>query len=325
VKRSVLLLAKIAVSLGLLAYLFSTTDLEALNRRVRSGDTVLLVGAVAIYTLILAVSTWRWRMLLQAQGYPAPLRQLSASYLVATFFNNFLPSNIGGDVIRVRDGSQITGSTTASLAVVAIDRIVGLGALYLLALSAYLVGGPSLRRLTGATPALIALGAVFAGLAYVFFRPGIARRFMALSGLDSVAWARQRFGVVQAAVHVYRLQMAAVWGAFLASVVLQALVVWYYYAVARSLRIALPLTACFLIVPLCSLVQTVPISFNGWGLRESVYIVYFGQIGLPPETALAFSLVGAGLIVLLSLSGAVIWTSRSNPPEPQPELPRPEA
>jgi glycosyltransferase 2 family protein len=326
VKRSVLLLAKIAVSLGLLAYLFSTTDLQALNRRVRSGDTVLLVGAVAIYTLILAVSTWRWRLLLQAQGYPAPLRRLSASYLVATFFNNFLPSNIGGDVIRVRDSSQITGSTTTSLAVVAIDRIVGLGALYLLALCAYLMGGPTLRGLTGARPALIALGAVFAGLAYVFFRPGIARRFMALSGLDSLAWARQRFLVVQAAVHVYRQQMAAVWSAFLASVVLQALVVWYYYAVARSLRIALPLTACFLIVPLCSLVQTVPISFNGWGLRESVYIVYFGQIGLPAETALAFSLVGAGLIVLLSLSGAVIWTSRSTPPEPAPpELPRPEA
>jgi uncharacterized protein (TIRG00374 family) len=322
VKRSVLLVAKIAVSVGLLAYLLSTTDLGALNRRVRGGDTVLLVGAVAIYTLILAVSTWRWRLLLRAQGYPAPLRRLSASYLVATFFNNFLPSNIGGDVIRVRDSSQLTGSTTTSLAVVAIDRILGLGALYLLALLAYLAGGPELRGLAGATPALAALGVVFAALAYVFFRPGVARRLVARSGLSSFGWVRQRFEVVQAAVHVYRRQMLAVGTAFAASVVLQALVVWYYYAVARSLRIALPLVACFLMVPLCSLVQTVPVSFNGWGLRESVFIVYFGQIGLSRETALAFSLVGAGLIVLLSLSGAVVWTSRGSPTDgPAPAAP----
>jgi glycosyltransferase 2 family protein len=312
VKRSALLVAKIAVSVGLLAYLFSTTDLQALNRRVRGGDTALLVGAVAIYAVILAVSTWRWRLLLRAQGYPAPLRRLSASYLVATFFNNFLPSNIGGDVIRVRDSSQLTGSTTTSLAVVAIDRILGLGALYLLAAVAYLAGGPALRGLAGATPALIGLGVLFGGLAYVFFRPGTAGRLVALSGISSFGWARQRFELVQAAVHVYRRQMFAVWTAFAASVVLQALVVCYYYAVARSLRIALPLVACFLMVPLCSLVQTVPVSFNGWGLRESVFILYFGQIGLPRETALAFSLVGAGLIVLLSLSGAVVWTSRGS-------------
>ena len=323
-KRSFLLLAKIAVSIGLLAYLFSTTDLEALNRRVRGGDTVLLVGAVAIYTLILVVSTWRWRLLLSAQGFHAPMRRLSATYLVATFFNNFLPSNIGGDVIRVRDSSQLTGSTTTSLAVVAIDRMLGLGALYALAAGAFLIGGPALRGLAGALPALVVLGVVFAVLAYVFFRPGVARRLVALLGLSHVGWAHRRFEIVQAAVHVYRQQMAAVWGAFAASVLLQALVVWYYYAVARSLRIALPLTACFLIVPLCSLVQTVPVSFNGWGLRESVFILYFGQLGLPRETALAFSLVGAGLIVLLSLSGAVVWTSRGNPSEGGAPVPRPE-
>jgi hypothetical protein len=64
-------------------------------------------------------------------------------------------------------------------------------------------------------------------------------------------------------------------------------------------------------VPLCTLVQAVPVSFNGWGVREGLFIVYFAQVGLARDSALAFSLVGAGLIVLLSLSGAVVWTSRS--------------
>ncbi|HKC12730.1 MAG TPA: lysylphosphatidylglycerol synthase domain-containing protein, partial [Vicinamibacteria bacterium] len=91
-----------------------------------------------------------------------------------------------------------------------------------------------------------------------------------------------------------------------------------YYAVAHALRIPLPLGACFLMVPLCTLLQTVPVSFNGWGIRESVFIVYFGQIGLSRDAALAFSLVGAGLVVLLSLSGAFVWMSRSPTLESDP-------
>jgi glycosyltransferase 2 family protein len=312
VRRTGLLLTKIAVSVLLLVYLLSTSDLGALNQRIRNGDTLLIAVAMALYVGTLALSTWRWRLLLQAQGFEAPLGHLSASYLVATFFNNFLPSNIGGDVIRVRDSSRLTGSTTTSLAVVAIDRILGLGALYLLALLAYLAGGGAVRAMIGARPVLLALGVVFGGLAYVFFRPGTARRFMTATRMNSVPWAREKFEIVQAAVHVYRQEMAAVWRAFAGSVALQALMVVYYYTVAHSLRIALPLSAAFLIVPLCTLLQTVPISFNGWGIRESVFIVYFAQLGLSRDSALAFSLAGAGLIVLLSLSGAVVWTSRGN-------------
>ncbi len=305
-----LLAAKVAVSLALLAYLFSITDLSALKERVRTGDTFLLVFAMGLYALIIAISIWRWKLLLHTQGYRATMGHLSASYLVATFFNNFLPSNIGGDVIRVRDSSRFTGSTTTSVAVVIIDRILGFGALYALAVGAYLAGGPAVRGLAGALPALVALGVVFGSLAYIFFRPGTARRAMAVLGLSRIPWARSRFEVVQNAVHVYRVEMGAVWAALLGSVVLQAIVVYYYFTIARSLHIPVPLSACFLMVPLCSLVQALPISFNGWGVRESIFILYFAQIGLPRESAMAFSLVGAGLMVLLSLSGAIVWTSR---------------
>ena len=177
---------------------------------------------------------------------------------------------------------------------------------------AYLAGGPSVRALAGALPALIALGIVFGLLAYIFFRPGTARRAIAALGLNRIPWVRSQFEVVQSAVHVYREELAAVWAALLGSLALQALVVCYYYNIAKALRIPLPLSACFLMVPLCSLVQALPISFNGWGVRESVFILYFAQVGLPRESAMAFSLVGAGLMVLLSLSGAVVWTSRGD-------------
>jgi uncharacterized protein (TIRG00374 family) len=319
-KRFALLGAKIGVSIALLAYLFSTTDMGALEERVRAADLLDLTVAVACYATMLALAAWRWQLLLRALGWFAPLRHLTASYLVATFFNNFLPSNIGGDIVRVRDGSKVTGSTMSSLAVVGIDRILGFGALYVLAALAFLLAPPALRGLAGARAVLLGLALVFAGLAYVFFRPGTARQLMTVTRLASIDWIREPFEVVQGAVHGYRERMGAVWLAGTASLALQAVVVLYYLAVAWALGISLEARAAFLMVPLCTLLQAVPISFNGWGLREGLFALYFAQVGLPREGALAFSLVGAGLIVLLSLSGAVVWMTRGGtaPEQPSP-------
>ena len=309
--RQLVLPMKIGVSLLLLGYLLRTTDLQALIDRIRQGDLLLLVLAVVLYGGMILLSTWRWRTLISAQGYDASLRELSASYLVATFFNNFLPSNIGGDLIRVRDSSRLTGSKTTSLAIIAVDRILGFAALYALAAGAFLVGGSAVRHLAGARLVLLSLSLLFATLAFLYFREGTARAVMSGSGLTRIRWARERFEVVQEAVHEYRRNFRAVLAAFGASLMLQTLFIYYYFAIARSLRIPLSLTACFLMVPLCTLVQTIPISFNGWGIRESVFVLYFSQVGLARDSALAFSLLGAGLVVLLSLSGAVVWTSRA--------------
>ena len=238
-KRSALVGVKVAISLALLAYLFSITDLRALEERVRTADLLDLLGAVLCFVLMLALATWRWRILLSALGAPAPLGHLTASYLVATFFNNFLPSNIGGDIVRVRDSSKLTGSTATSLAVVGIDRILGFGALYLLAAVAWLLAPPAVRGLAGARVVLLGLAALFGFLAYVFFRPGTARWLMSVSRLSSIDWAQEQFEVVQGAVHAYRSRLRTIWMAGLASLLLQTLVVLYYLAIARSLGIPL--------------------------------------------------------------------------------------
>ena len=75
-KRTALVGLKVAVSLALLAYLFSVTDTHALEERVRSADLLLLVAAVACYLSMLALATWRWRLLLETLGVDAPMRRL---------------------------------------------------------------------------------------------------------------------------------------------------------------------------------------------------------------------------------------------------------
>src|SRR5688500_10069773 len=94
---------KLAVSVVLLTVLFTKVDMGRLWAAARHASPAWLLLALALYGVMVLASAWRWGILLGAQSIRLPFRTLTSSFLVATFFNNFLPSNIGGDVVRVAD------------------------------------------------------------------------------------------------------------------------------------------------------------------------------------------------------------------------------
>ena len=307
-----MLVVKLVLSAGLLVYLLQSVDLSDVLRHVREGNHPLFVAAVFIYSTVVVLSTLRWKILLDALGSSPSFKSLWQSYMVATFFNNFLPSNVGGDVVRVRDAAKAAGSRTTSLTVAVLDRVIGFVALYFIAATAFLVGGSMVRGLAGARVILLGLTAVFSLLGVVFLRSGMVTAVTEFLGLRRFPWAYEKFESVQTAVNAYRSRKAALVEAFLLSLFLQFLGVSYFFMVARALKIPLEFGAALLMVPLCSLIQAIPISFNGWGLREGVYVLYFSQVGLPRESALAFSIVAAGLVVFLSISGLFVWLARKS-------------
>ena len=84
---------------------------------------MVVIAALAIFGFNVLAATWRWHLLLGAQRVPLRIRSLLASYLTANFFNNFLPSNIGGDVVRITDTARAAGSNTLATTVVLVDRL----------------------------------------------------------------------------------------------------------------------------------------------------------------------------------------------------------
>src|SRR6266508_4363605 len=132
-RRHVFLAVKISVSLILLAVLFSRIDVTKLWAIARRASLPWLGIALAIYAVTVVASTWRWHLLLDAQRVAVRRRSLLGSFMVANFFNNFLPSNIGGDVIRISDTAKLAGSKTLAAAVVLTDRGLGLMALVFVA------------------------------------------------------------------------------------------------------------------------------------------------------------------------------------------------
>ena len=310
--RHLLLVIKLVLTVGLLTYLLRSVDLSDVLRHVIEGRLHLFAVACLVYAVVVLLSTLRWKILLDAVGTSPSFAVLTQSYMVATFFNNFLPSNVGGDVVRVRDAARAAGSRTASLTIAFLDRVVGFVALYVIAAAAFVAGGSMVRALAGARVILVGLTLVFLVLGAIFLRSGMVTAVVERAGLRRFAWLYGKFESAQGAVNAFRARKTALVEAFTLSVVLQLLGITYFYMVAQALRIPLSFGVCLLMVPLCSLIQAIPISFNGWGLREGVYVVYFSQVGLPRESALAFSIVAAGLVVILSISGLFVWIARKS-------------
>jgi glycosyltransferase 2 family protein len=149
VRRYWLMAVKFAVSALLLTLLFSRIDINQLWAGARGASMAWLLIALAVYFVNVVASTWRWQLLLDAQGVHVHSRSLFASFLVALFFNNFLPSNIGGDVIRIRDTARPAQSKTLATTVVLVDRGLGLMGLVLVAALGATI---ATRSRHGATP-----------------------------------------------------------------------------------------------------------------------------------------------------------------------------
>lgn len=88
------------------------------------------------------------------------------------------------------------------------------------------------------------------------------------------------------------------------------MLVAFYAAIAAALRIPISLAHLAILIPVSFIVQMLPLSVNGFGVREATFSLYFSQLHLPLESALALSFIGAALIMLFSTSGAVAYVAR---------------
>jgi uncharacterized membrane protein YbhN (UPF0104 family) len=307
-----LLCLKATISITLLWLLVSRVDFARLWSVARTASLAWLGLALAIYAGMVLLSTWRWGLLLTAQGISLRFRTLASSFLVATFFNNFLPSNIGGDVVRVADTAPAAGSKTLAATVVLIDRGIGLLGLVLIAA----LGATAGPRLIEQGPGLgaVALWAAFAVAAVLaataVFVPQALPRLLRPLRIVHPEWIDERLGRLGTALDRFRRAPGALAGCFVGALFVQAALVAYYLAVARSMNIPVGPAELAFIVPVSFIIQMAPISVNGFGVREATFGFYFTRLGLPLESALLVSFVGAALIMVFSLSGGVAYLLR---------------
>jgi uncharacterized protein (TIRG00374 family) len=307
VRRASSFALKLSISIGLLAVLFRQTDVGAVWARLRQVEPAWIGLALVVQSAILLISGWRWRRLLVTQDVHASSWQLTVSCLVANFFNNFLPSNIGGDVVRIADTASLTGSRTVATAVVLLDRVLGLIALFAVAASGSLMLRHALPG-TGYLWLLLVLGAV--GAAIVVSRPALVPRLLRPLTRVRKDWVTERLGRIEDMLGRVGSDRGRLVQAFVGALTVQFLVVLFYLCVAWGLHIDLPLRDALVIVPVSLVIQLAPVSINGFGVREAVFSYLFKRLGHPVDAGLALSIAGAALLILASLPGGLVFLLR---------------
>ena len=314
-RRYVFLALKIAVSIILLVVLLSRIDAGQLWATARKASIAWLAVALAIYFVNVVASSWRWHVLLSAQRVNVPIWTLVKSFLVALYFNNFLPSNIGGDFIRIRDTAKATGSKTLATLVILCDRVIGVIALVLVAAT----GATMVAEIGGHVGSPIWPSWLWAGFLIgtivsapaVLAPAGVGRLLQPLTVIHP-EWVGDRIEDLTAALSRFREHPGAILGCFAGAVFVQGTIVLFYIAVAHALHVPVEGWDLAVIVPLSFIVQMLPVSLNGFGIREATFSFYFTRVGLPMEAAILTSLVAQAMIMLFSLVGAGVWFARGH-------------
>jgi len=302
--------AKAAVS-GLLLYL----ALDFVNfGTVATRLSRIAPGWIALVLLLLVVQlflvTVRWQQLVAQCGALLPFGLLLRFNFIGLFFNQTLPSSVGGDAMRIWLTAKATNWRTGTYSVF-LDRVVGVVALAGLVVvclpwTLQLVHDPVGRTAL----MIIGLGSLGAGVVFVSLSWegfGILQRWMPTRHLADVA---------KIALHVLRAPgtLAPI---IAISVVIHLMTAVTAWAAARSVGADLSLpNALFLVLPVM-LVAIVPISIAGWGVREGAMVAAFVYAGLPQADGLIVSLLFGITTLVVGAIGGVIWvlgTERAKQP-----------
>ncbi|MGH9382971.1 MAG: lysylphosphatidylglycerol synthase transmembrane domain-containing protein [Vicinamibacterales bacterium] len=303
-------IVRVVISAALLFFVLRSIDLGAFWLRVRAMNPGWLALALATYASTVAVSVWRWERLLRTQHIEVARKTLTQSMWVSMFFNNFLPSNIGGDVIRIADTAAAAGSKTVATTVVVADRALGLAALMVVAAIAAFAASVSGIQVPGERwLALVSGVSVLVVLPFALM-PQLVSHLLAPVRALKRPWVTERAERLQDAVLKFYAAPSALVAAFGGAVVVQVTIVGFYLLAARALSIPLPVLLGAVLIPVSLVIQLAPVSINGFGVREAVFAFFFARFGLPADAAVALSLVATGLVMALSLIGGLVFLGR---------------
>ena len=261
-----------------------------------------LAAAIVVTASGVVASAVRWQAVLLGLGRHCRARSLLHHYVAGLFVGNFLPSTIGGDVLRIRRLGAETGESAEAFASVVLERLSGMFVLPFITLTA-LAFNSGLRRL--GTASLIAavvsvVTLVFLGLLiYGVSHPRLGRRLIGTTGWQQFA------GAVHLGAARFRQHPRAAVGVLVSAFAYQLIVVLAALLAARAINLHhVGITAVLAFVPAVAIVQVIPISLGGLGLREGAFALFLHPLGVTTGRAVALGLLIYGLNLVVSLAGA---------------------
>jgi glycosyltransferase 2 family protein len=311
-KKKIFAVLRIIVSVGLIAYLIKSQfkDFRTILSLVQTVNVPLLLAAASIHIFGVWISAVRWQLLLKTQGIRISQGYLSSSFLIGSFFNNILPTSIGGDIFRSVDIATKAGiSVGKSASVLVIDRFTGIISAALYAVIALFLGFATI----GTTSYIIPI-AIFFAICIIFgfllLNPSILRLNKIIFKIKFLLKIREKLMEVYHTFLSFKKYKLAIFEALICSLALQFGVILHYYLAAKSLGINLSLTSFFFIVPVVTIIAMLPITIGGTGLRENALVFFMVALGAQSEQSAMTSLLLFAMLLVLGIIGGIIYAVR---------------
>jgi len=297
---------RLMVALVLLAILAWRLDWQEVWRIATEADVALVGLALVIMILILVPRVSRWRVLLTTLGIRLPFPRYVAIYLVGDFFNNFLPSSIGGDSMRMLWLARDTKSGTAAISSVVVERLGGLFAGLLMGVVAVLSRWQMASSGAVRILVLIAFAAFVLGIAILLSLRGVMTKASRVT-LPWLSVVVRKVDEIYDSVTSFREHPQALLVALLYSLVFRLIQASSVYVQAQALHVQVPFLWLLMVMSLISVVSSVPLSLNALGIQEGAYVFFFGLVGVPAPQAMTLALLGRILRMAASLPGGIVY------------------
>jgi glycosyltransferase 2 family protein len=308
-QRFLLLVAKLLLSFGLLFFLYSRTPIDAICRDLTDIDFRFLIPVAFLLLVNTILSAQKWRLLLQADNVHIPLSTLTVTYLIGSFYNLFLPSSIGGDSYRIYDVAQKSSQGVRSAASVFADRFSGFIALVVLSCIASIgVARNFGKPLFFLGPLLILTLLLIILYALVKQKP--IRLFLNYTRLDRVNLITSLTEKFFLSIDNYGSNRRLLFKVMLISFAFQMSVICIVYLLALALHASTLFIFFIAFVPLISLMEALPISIFGLGVRDIGYVFFFSWAGLTDIQTRSLALLLLAVTVCYSLIGGPLYLYR---------------
>jgi glycosyltransferase 2 family protein len=298
---------RISISAISLAIVLATVNVPETLGLLAAADWRYSLAALAIYLLGMPVRAARWQALLAAQSTPVPLGVLTRLYFAGAFYNNLLPSGIGGDVVKMVELSQRSEDPPTAVSTVLADRALGLLVLVALAIVTLPWGWREVSPPVVLLLLALAAGSVV-GIWLLLNRRLMERLQERLPPLRKIM-QREKIAAFYRSLHRYRGKPLARAAAF--SLLFNLMLIAVVALIGRSLGVDVSLKYYFLFVPVISTLLALPISLAGLGIREGGYIYLFTQVGVTESVALSMSLSFYAIGLITGLIGGAIYLLES--------------
>jgi uncharacterized protein (TIRG00374 family) len=297
-KSQALLALKLGVTLGLLAWLFRDFDLASLTSVWDRVSVGWFAAALALQFLAYAIGVLRWWLLLRRANVRVPYLSVKPAYYLGLFFNQLLPTGVGGDAVRTYRLYKRGLGARPLVGSALMDRLIGTFSLIVLAVAALFLTDAfalSRRDLGLLTGIAVLLGVLFV----LLFSPRVHDWLQRPLGRHRhTPWVKAISDIIELC-HSYGKAPGLLMIALVLSIVMQSIEVFIYMSLGHDLGLGLPMGSYFAVVPLALMAAGLPISLGGLGVREGVLVGLLVFMGADRQTALA--------VAVLFLM--VVWTS----------------